>query len=1066
MAAQPDRRLYVIATSHLDTQWRWTFRDTIQRHLPATLRENFELFRKHPHYNFNFEGAFRYMLAKEYRPDLYEELKGWIATDRWHICGASVDAGDVNTVSPESLIRQILYGNGFFKREFGKVSRDIFLPDCFGFGWALPSIAAHCGLKSFSTSKLEWGSSEGIPFNIGCWEGVNGEGLVACINPGQYSFGLKDDWLNKEEWLARIDKVGEQSGAYVDFKYFGLGDTGGAPDPQSVIYLGWSIEAETPVTVVSAAADELALSLTEEQIAKLPRHETEFLLIEHGVGTYTSHCEMKRWNRMNECLADAAEKASVVAEWLGAARYPREKLADAWIRVLANQMHDILPGTSVPEAYELSWNDEVLSLNQFASVLRDAVGGVSRLLDTSGDGTPVVVYNPLSTERTETLLLPADRIPDHADGNVIIDAETGLFAGVVSGVAEQAVLMINATVPPLGMKVFRILKETETSTGFSVSRVAAGDSSEVHPSKRTFEDVISIVPQPGDSDVHPGQRYDVRLNNEGNVASIFDRKAERELLSAPIQLQLLDHGPKEWPAWTITHNDISEPPRSVVAGRIEEDGSVMHEGSRFKSCVRFVQIAWGEAIEIEWDIDWRTSGTLLKAAFPFAASNPKAVYDLGLGVIERGNNHEKLHEVPAQQWAHVTDKSGEFGVSIMTDSKYGWDKPDDNTLRLTLVHSPRMTGFKCHLGGANYTDHFLEQEQLDFGPHRVRVRMMGTPGDWRAGKAVWQAAALNQPLLAFVTNRHEGPLGRSFSFANMNSDAVAIKALKKAEESDEYVVRLQELEGCEQEGIRLSLGRGIASARELNGSEEHLRNIETAGDGILALDFRPFGIRTVAVRLKPAADSGNTPVCRHVDLPFNCRGISTNANRQDGNIDGLGNSLPSEQLPDVVESEGITFKTGPRRYRQLNVVICRGQKRELPDGDWTHLYALAAAIESRRESTILIGEREERFRVPGYTGFIGQWHNRVVDGAYETDPAKYRPAFIRYADVAWCCSHRHNGGTNSDEAYQYTYLFKLGWKLNGERTVTLPDDTGLRVLSLTVARNANDNVHPVKPLYD
>ena len=143
--------LYVTATAHLDTQWLWTIQTTIDEYIPNTLQGNFTLFDKFPNYVFSFEGAFRYMLAKEYYPEEYGKLKEYVAQGRWHVCGNSVDAGDVNVPSPESLIRHILYGNGFFEREFGRTSCDIFLPDCFGFSYALPSVAAHCGLKWFST---------------------------------------------------------------------------------------------------------------------------------------------------------------------------------------------------------------------------------------------------------------------------------------------------------------------------------------------------------------------------------------------------------------------------------------------------------------------------------------------------------------------------------------------------------------------------------------------------------------------------------------------------------------------------------------------------------------------------------------------------------------------------------------------------------------------------------------------------------------------------------------------------------------------------------------------------
>ena len=190
-AAPPERSLYVVGTAHLDTQWRWTVQDTIEDLLPDTLRDNFALFEKYPGYVFSFEGAFRYALMKEYYPAEFEKLKAYVRAGRWKVAGSWVDAVDTNVPSPESLIRQTLYGNGFFRRELGVTSRDVYLPDCFGFGFALPSVAAHSGLFAFSTQKLTWGSSVRIPFDVGLWEGVDGSSLVAALNPGDYASEVK-----------------------------------------------------------------------------------------------------------------------------------------------------------------------------------------------------------------------------------------------------------------------------------------------------------------------------------------------------------------------------------------------------------------------------------------------------------------------------------------------------------------------------------------------------------------------------------------------------------------------------------------------------------------------------------------------------------------------------------------------------------------------------------------------------------------------------------------------------------------------------------------------------------
>ena len=130
---EKEKKLYVVSNAHLDTQWNWTVQDTIRDCVKSTLEKNFELIEKYPHYKMNFEGAFRYKLAKEYYPDLYEKLKGYIAEGRWTVSGSTWDAMDVNVPSSEALMRQVLYGNGYFEKEFGKKSTDIFLTDCFGF---------------------------------------------------------------------------------------------------------------------------------------------------------------------------------------------------------------------------------------------------------------------------------------------------------------------------------------------------------------------------------------------------------------------------------------------------------------------------------------------------------------------------------------------------------------------------------------------------------------------------------------------------------------------------------------------------------------------------------------------------------------------------------------------------------------------------------------------------------------------------------------------------------------------------------------------------------------------
>lgn len=243
--------------AHLDTEWRWEYPRVISEFLPRTLQVNFALFEKYPHYIFNFSGANRYRFIKEYDPAGFEQLRRYVAAGRWFPAGSSMEEGDVNSPSAESILRQVLYGNGFFRREFGKASSELMLPDCFGFPASLPSLLAHAGLQGFSTQKLTWhsaapvggpGSPEdtpsGIPFNVGFWEGPDGKGVIAALNPGSYGSEILTDLTKRNptpkgapeilaewpvsDWPARLALDGKASGLFADYRYYGTGDTGGA----------------------------------------------------------------------------------------------------------------------------------------------------------------------------------------------------------------------------------------------------------------------------------------------------------------------------------------------------------------------------------------------------------------------------------------------------------------------------------------------------------------------------------------------------------------------------------------------------------------------------------------------------------------------------------------------------------------------------------------------------------------------------------------------------------------------------------------------------------------------
>ena len=306
--------LYVVAYAHLDTQWRWQYPQVINEYIPKTMHDNFALFEKYPNYVFNFSGANRYRMMKEYWPSDYLRVKSYIAAGRWFPAGSSMEESDVNVPSAESIFRQILYGNHYFRREFGKTSSEYMLPDCFGFPASLPSILAHAGIKGFSTQKLTWNSAttlggrgsieetpEGIPFNVGFWRGPDGRGVIAAFNPGSYGGQIREDISNSPvivdptarnnpvDWPRRVQLNGKVSGLFTDYHYYGTGDTGGSPREDSVKMVEAMISrnpaimpvvpnatrpttvGDGPLKIVSATAEQMFLNIRPEAISRLPQ---------------------------------------------------------------------------------------------------------------------------------------------------------------------------------------------------------------------------------------------------------------------------------------------------------------------------------------------------------------------------------------------------------------------------------------------------------------------------------------------------------------------------------------------------------------------------------------------------------------------------------------------------------------------------------------------------------------------------------------------------------------------------------------------------------------------------
>jgi alpha-mannosidase len=1124
--------LYVVGYAHLDTEWRWEYPQVISEYLPKTMHANFDLFEKYPHYIFNFSGANRYRLMKEYFPADYEKLRQWVKAGRWFPAGSSMEENDVNSPSPESIIRQVLYGNEYFRHDFGVASAEYMLPDCFGFPASLPSILAAAGVKGFSTQKLSWGSSapvggpnspeqtpKGIPFNVGIWDGPGGKSVIAAFNPLTYSGNIYYDISKSSpdfsklhsyyvDWPHRLALDAKATGVPVDYHYYGTGDIGGSPSESSVKLLeaivtrsrtilpspiertdldeeekaGQGPEVvvgDGPVHVISSKADQMFLDILRSGDAgHLLHFKGDLELTNHSAGSLTSEAEHKRWNRKNELLADAAERASVAAAWLGGPPYPLQRMNDAWTLVLGGQFHDLMAGTATPKSYEYSWNDDVIAMNQFAGVLTSASSAIASGLDTQVQGTAVVVYNQLNVERedvVEARLYFAQGVPQAV--RVFGPDGKEVSSQFESGADSGRVLFL-AKVPSVGFAVYDVRP----------SDSPAAASSELKVSETSLENA----------------RYRVTIDANGDVSSIYDKSIKRELLASPARLALQTEHPFDWPAWNMDWADQQKPPRAYVSGpaqiRVVESGSVRvavevtreTEDSKFVQTIRLSAGDAGNRVEFGNSIDWKAKEAALKATFPLTAANPQATYNWGLGTIQRGNNNEVKFEVASHQWFDLTDKSGAYGVTVLSDCKTGSDKPDDNTLRLTLLYTPGI-------GGGNGHD-YADQTSQDWGHHEFIYGLASHAGNWTRGNTDWQAQRLNAPLIAFQSDSHPGALGKSFSFLRVNSDHVFVTALKKGEESNEIIVRAVEMRGEKAPNLHLEFAAPITAAREANG-QEMTQGQATIVKGELETSLEPYEIRTFAVKLAAPAKSLPPTHAEALELKYDLATASEDGAASKSGFDAAGQNLPADMLPTALPFGGITFRLGPAWTGNPNAVVARGQSIPLPSGNFNRVYILAAA-DGDQMGTFRLGDSSTELKIQDWQGYIGQWDSRTwnerkVEIPTPPEPAAndhswqaernrrirayvqehgpitrteaefsgLEPGFIKRAPVAWFASHHHTA-QGGNEPYAYCYLFTYALDLpSGATTLTLPNNDKIRIMAITVA-DQSGKVRPAQPLYD
>jgi alpha-mannosidase len=785
----------VIGNAHIDMAWLWPWSETVDV-CRVTFERALENMERYPDFLYAQSQARAYAWMEERYPELFEEIKRRVGEGRWIIVGGTWVEPDNNLPSGESQVRQILYGKRYFKEKFGIDVNIGWIPDSFGYAWTLPQIYRKAGFKYFVTQKLTWNDTNEFPHKVFYWQGPDGSQLY-CYFPYTYTHDLGPGRL-ADQFLDYHERTGLKD----QLVLYGTGDHGGGPSEQMIDRVQ-TLNSVNTFPTVRQASPQIFLDNLEKETVDLPVWNDE-LYLEYHRGCYTTQALIKKRNRRCEVLLETAEKFASFSQLT----YPADELENAWKKTLFNQFHDILPGSCIQEVVadahtDYDWIEETAN-----GVLDRSLRDISARIDTRGEGTPVVVWNPLSWSREDLVEMV---LPQSLKNISTVTDERGVH--VPFQMLEDTLVFL-AEVPSLGYRIYRIQQAEYPQW-----------AARFHYGHDHIE-----------NDYY---RIDIDTTT-GNWTRLFDKKHDREVLGPGQEgnvLQAFEDIPQAWDAWNIGYTGKRWNIEDVDGIEVMERGPlrVRVRITRTFGKSRFAQdiilYAFLPRIDVRNQIDWHEDHVLVKVAFPVNVRSDVATYEIPYGTIERRTipdtpQDSAKFEVSAHKWIDLSD--GTYGVGLLNDGKYGHDVRG-NMMRITLLRSPKWP-----------------DPEADMGHHSFTYCLYPHAGDWRQAQTFRRGYELNYPLLAVIESPHKGDLPPQGSFASIEPENVILSVVKKGEDSENLMVRFYELFGMEARA-EIILPYSVRSAHETDLMENVIAELQVEGNRII-VPTRPYEIKTVAIR--------------------------------------------------------------------------------------------------------------------------------------------------------------------------------------------------------------------------
>lgn len=782
------RQIKLLGHAHLDMAWLWSVPETWIA-AERTFRSVLNLQADFPKLTFAHTTPALYEWMEQHRPDVFAQIQEQVKAGKWEIVAGFWIEPELNLISGESIVRQVLYGQRYIQEKFGQLCAIAWVPDTFGFTWQVPQILKQGGVDYFVTQKLRWNDTTKFPHEVFWWQAPDGTRILSLMSApiGEFITPVK---MANFTWELE-QKTGLQTALWLP----GVGDHGGGPTRDMVeVAQRWQRSPFFPTMEFGTALDYLQEISQQEAVsskqrtaseteARTPKAESEILnstlspqpspfpvwnselYLEYHRGCYTTHADQKQSNRQAENLLYEAELWSALAAIATGHPYPKAELETLWKHTLFNQFHDILPGSSIQPVFEEANQVWQAVHEQCAELIEQALQAIAAHITLPApphpEATPFLVFNALNWSRSHLVSL---RLPQ----------ETALLAvwdEAHQSVAVEAIEPVDwifqaADIPPIGYRLFWL---------------HTGPKPPVAKRRDRFSPILE------------NEFLRVEFDaNTSQLTQIYDKVNQRELLTGPPpHLQAFRDSGQYWDAWNIDPN-YAQHPLSVtthIAGGshnpLVTEVATLHKLGASRLFQTYRLEAGSPLLKIEIRALWNERHTLLKTAWPLNLEADFATYEIPCGAIARTTRpqtaaEEAQWEVPALRWADLSD--GAYGVSLLNDCKYGYDA-QPNQLRLTLLR------------GSEWPD-----PAADLGEHHFTYALYPHGGTWQQAHTVRQGYELNLPPRtlhpAIAPPTTGGTLPPTSSLLDLGAENLVLMALKQAEDSEhEWILRCYECHG-------------------------------------------------------------------------------------------------------------------------------------------------------------------------------------------------------------------------------------------------------------------------------